>query len=975
MVWHAAGAGGPFSSLNGFAESLGLVNAVEARHGKLFWTYAPAATAIDHVLVSKQLATSGGVVAAGVWQGAQLNNSDHRMVAVQLDVTPWLKLTMAKARLTKPPRKAHPARIRLDAHDKVLTYQQEVLRLWDAGGLESCLAELQQRVNGWWGGGGVWGEPGEDLLVAMDDLMTQALGVLDAARQKAFGGSQSGSKVRAKRKQPGGPEARLVTRRLMALHRIRNDALQGHRGWARRGGIKYRDKYGWEGIGVPDHLGSSGGGRPGRKEREWQAFLARVDKKLATAKKTIRRSSRERWRQCRDKGRAAMLKTMKEGKMKAVYSRIFKQEAAELDRSCVVEGEGEERVVHTTPEAVGKCQRDFFRKWFREGDERCWFIEWGERGEVVWTHTLYELTPEGRARRHRLVTQIGLSAEEQDADFGQFMDGIRHRMPEDIWWTLDLLAVKELKHLGRRVCEADYEERGVMQPITEEVWDNYWGGKKRNKAADKDGTTANMFIALMCEVPNQETGRKGVLTHRQFDVFRMLLDLVVETGAVYRSWAPEVLLTVPKVVGSEAMADVRPLGLLIILRNAFFGIQFKGVKRTQHELGVLAQNQYGGLKGLGTEGCRLVQNCAYEMAWMQHRSAGGGNEDKEHAFDTPPFSMYQCTAMRLALPMRLLKVMEQMMIVAEVHVRNGWGYAAPFVKMGEGGPRCGAVQGSEDGPDQYDMLTDVFNSHWEAKPMGVKVAVSEQLEMAISGVAYLDDCKPIAGEDHGRTVSAELTTWYQESGAVGKLVGAIAKPAKCVAHVAQRGDGGKLSTNSDIEKVLMPVGDDMVEITMVEGDVAVKTLGELNSPGLCWATQLGEVTAAAWDMARALRTDMPAQIAINVWETVFIPIVVYRLLFATCTEAEIERAVRPAFKAFKAKVRCGMSAPTKLLQAFGIGELWHRLKVDRLLVLLRCLNSHREMLRNAARAMLHMESLWESTQSPILSVPHCTERG
>ena len=700
-----------------------------------------------------------------------------------------------------------------------------------------------------------------------------------------------------------------------------------------------------------------------------------MDTKLASAKKTIRRSSRERWRQCRDKGRAAMLKTLKDGKMKAVYSRIFKQEAAELDRSCVVEGEGEERVVHTTPEAVGNCQRDFFRKWFREGDERCWFIEWGERGEVVWTHPLYELTPEGRARRHRLVTQIGLSAEEQDADFGQFMDGIRHRMPEDIWWTLDLLAVKELKHLGRRVCEADYEERGVMQPITEEVWDNYWGGKKRNKAADKDGTTANMFIALMCEVPNQETGRKEVLTHRQFDVFRMLLDLVVETGAVYRSWAPEVLLTVPKVVGSEAMADVRPLGLLIILRNAFFGIQFKGVKRTQHELGVLAQNQYGGLKGLGTEGCRLVQNCAYEMAWMEHRSAGGGNEDKEHAFDTPPFSMYQCTAMRLALPMRLLKVMEQMMIVAEVHVRNGWGYAAPFVKMGEGGPRCGAVQGSEDGPDQYDMLTDVFNSHWEAKPMGVKVAVSEQLEMAISGVAYLDDCKPIAGEDHGRTVSAELTTWYQESGAVGKLVGAIAKPAKCVAHVAQRGDGGKLSTNSDIEKVLMPVGDDMVEITMVEGDVAVKTLGELNSPGLCWATQLGEVTAAAWDMARALRTDMPAQIAINVWETVFIPIVVYRLLFATCTEAEIERAVRPAFKAFKAKVRCGMSAPTKLLQAFGIGELWHRLKVDRLLVLLRCLNSHREMLRNAARAMLHMESLWESTQSPILSVPHCTERG
>ena len=151
----------------------------------------------------------------------------------------------------------------------------------------------------------------------------------------------------------------------------------------------------------------------------------------------------------------------------------------------------------------------------------------------------------------------------------------------------------------------------------------------------------------------------------------------------------------------------------------------------------------------------------------------------------------------------------------------------------------------------------------------------------------------------------------------------------------------------------MPVGEHIVETTMVEGDEAVKTLGELNSPGLCWATLLEEVNAAVWDMARALHTDVAAQIAINIWETVFIPVVVYRPLFATCTEAETEQAVRPVFKEFMAKIRCGASAPTRLLQAFGIGELWHRLKVDRLLVLLRCLNSHRAMLRNAARAMLH----------------------
>ena len=207
---------------------------------------------------------------------------------------------------------------------------------------------------------------------------------------------------------------------------------------------------------------------------------------------------------------------------------------------------------------------------------------------------------------------------------------------------------------GRKVCEEDYTSRGVMQESTEEVWDNYWGMKKRNKAADKDGTIANMFIGLVQELedPGAEgaqgsrkkaspPGGKVVRAQKQFAAFRILLNVVLETGAIYESWAPEVLLTVLKVAGSEAMADVRPLRLLIILRNAFFGIQFVGVKRAQYELGVLSQNQYGGLRGLamGTEGCRLVHNCAYEIAWVQHKSVGGGNEDKEHAFDTPPFSM------------------------------------------------------------------------------------------------------------------------------------------------------------------------------------------------------------------------------------------------------------------------------------------------------------------------------------------------
>ena len=79
----------------------------------------------------------------------------------------------------------------------------------------------------------------------------------------------------------------------------------------------------------------------------------------------------EVWRGVRDKGRKGMLKNLKDGKMKRVYTRVFRKEAAELERSCVVEGTGADRKFHTTKEAVGNCQRDFFRKWFREGGRRC----------------------------------------------------------------------------------------------------------------------------------------------------------------------------------------------------------------------------------------------------------------------------------------------------------------------------------------------------------------------------------------------------------------------------------------------------------------------------------------------------------------------------------------------------------------------------------------------------------------------------
>ena len=154
MGWEECVGSGPFGSLGGFADSLGMVNAVQARHGEQYWTFAPQGTVIDHVLVSGHLASVGGIRAEGVWQGMQLNNSDHRAVGVVIDVEPWLKYTVRWARLGKPHRRLLPSRIRLTDKKRMWEYQGAVVRRWEEEGWRGRCCTSSK---GWQSGGRVAG--------------------------------------------------------------------------------------------------------------------------------------------------------------------------------------------------------------------------------------------------------------------------------------------------------------------------------------------------------------------------------------------------------------------------------------------------------------------------------------------------------------------------------------------------------------------------------------------------------------------------------------------------------------------------------------------------------------------------------------------------------------------------------------------------------------------------------------------------
>ena len=108
IAWEQTRGTGVWSSLKAFAERCGLVNAGVHKFGPVLpWTYQSGrhTSAIDHVLVSRKLIKDGCMLQMGVWQEGTVNDSDHKVVVVELDLTPYLRVTDRGMRTPRPKRK------------------------------------------------------------------------------------------------------------------------------------------------------------------------------------------------------------------------------------------------------------------------------------------------------------------------------------------------------------------------------------------------------------------------------------------------------------------------------------------------------------------------------------------------------------------------------------------------------------------------------------------------------------------------------------------------------------------------------------------------------------------------------------------------------------------------------------------------------------------------------------------------------
>ena len=165
----------------------------------------------------------------------------------------------------------------------------------------------------------------------------------------------------------------------------------------------------------------------------------------------------------------------------------------EVDRDCIIVNEGTDNepimAVKNTKAELDLELDKYFAKWFGN-DANTWAQKW-EGGRPAGTHPLFREDEEGWQHRKYLV-----NADHDSQEYQTWKETMVMGMPKEVQWVLELYERKHVNKLGRKIEQRDYDRRGVMKPITEDMWDRFWSHSKGNKAADSKGLHINLVLAL-----------------------------------------------------------------------------------------------------------------------------------------------------------------------------------------------------------------------------------------------------------------------------------------------------------------------------------------------------------------------------------------------------------------------------------------------------------------------------------------------
>ena len=956
------------TAMRDLAGSLGLVNLMQERHGRLFPTWYKSwdgvvKTSIDHVLVSKELVGEGVVRSIGVWKGRQLNGSDHRPIVIEMDIHRLLGISQGGLH-KREAREKPPPRLGPEDEELIPHYQKTAVELWRLLRMERRLAELEKQA-----AEKRWEEQDEMMQRGMDELMWLLTRIMLVAERMTKGqGAMHSSDRKSKKKGGWSVDYIKIKEQMEAAKRVLRALPLVSKATAQDLGIEYERRF------LTSKVSAVGLRTPrGRcSERKWEEWVMRLKGHCREVQKAI--TSKHRWRMrnncsARNRRIEEHIRAQKWGR---VVNTIMKVTRESGDRSSLqIDG-----VVISDRKEVGEALKKFFYIWMgglemkADGSRKSYLKKWQEDCPLFWR------AAEGRRMRQGVVDNT-LTDEERE----QLEDTVPAELREVIWWH----ERKYVEKLGRRIDQEDYKARGVMKDFTKGYWRTCAMAVGGNKAADYHGKHWSLvkMLGKECDQNEDGGGRQRVCSsHEVFDGIRRMLNLVARSGMVYTDWTVEVLVTLLKVQGSKDINDTRPIGLVDVLRNQFMGMHMALIVGVWAEHEVIAHPQYGFMPNKGTDQARLVQVLVMEISMILQRGMAHGTDDARRAFDSPSQMMYEMGMMRLAVPTEFLdlsSIMDQLSMLL-IRILNGFSDATTRL--------CGTVQGGGESPGKWNAWDDPLITKMleRARQLGMELPVSETEGVTVVLTAFADD-------KHYLTEVSRLEEVYGLQSLYRRFHGLKGVPKKSPTQAAiYTGEGINRKVCPDPEaqmgfKVMITVEDEEAsgaagelkwtkeQLPVVPPDEPIRSLGDGPNTMLSWGWNMQEVAELCKRAELCVKGGLPKAALYRTLKMTVERSIVYKLLMASVSEEELYEVTKPLYKSFKFATGLPQSTSTSAIQAFGGMDLWAMLNIERLVTMYRVLIGKHTVEQKLLKASIHQLQMWYGWERPVLEMDDFSRRG
>ena len=648
-------------SLRAFAQLLGLAEPMSFLHPSArpltyYKSTEPGAqtSCIDFFLVSSTILEQGIVMEAGVLQHEQINNSDHRLCVIDVHLDALLHLGDG---WHQPEAASDPKlqKLPLRCPKSSSAFQCRATELWKKNNGQTCIREAVDAVAAWSAdrdhaaddaGTSDWGTVDPTILAHLDAVFETLVSVTVGAWRSAQNCLPAYQQMGSHRKDGWSPECVKKMRNLRCLLDV---ASLWQRGTCSREDILQRVS---SLVDMPNTKHSAPDANADHVR--WRQWVAHVKSRIPVVRGELHGVNRKLMQEVMLEAAERRNAKWDSGQRRQCIANWIQRSrgSGPMKSTIVKDADGQAELILGEGPLRG-CLDTRFSHWMSERLfqqtplDTFWY-------EANGGHLLASPTPEGRALRVR-AAEGKLTADDWSS------------IPDRYHTVVVHARAKYLESLEGPITPAHYPK--CMQHISDSIWHAYWANNKKGTAPGSTQMSVNMVWSLQMDIdhstnaeqakkhlpPGSAQGEKVCLTWHIFDAMRTFVNLIITTGIIPTRLLAEVLYPLDKVDGLINIENKRPIGLVEVLIQAVFGLQFTLVEDSWDEHSTLSTVQCGYTRKKTCEFPVMDITVKAEYAYIHKTFLAILWMDQSKAFDTLHLYLgIEMPLRRLGLPEKLI---------------------------------------------------------------------------------------------------------------------------------------------------------------------------------------------------------------------------------------------------------------------------------------------------------------------------------